>query len=74
MLSQTVIKSKIGSNGFNLTKKVISLNRNFKPKSNVYSFCKSNFLALIISQPETVKINVTKSYILVDLVGILALV
>ena len=32
----------------------------------------SNFLVLIILQPETVKLNVAKSYILVDVVGVLA--
>ena len=54
---------------------MISLNQNLKRKFNVYfSFCTSNFLALIILQPETVKLNVTKSYILVDVVGVLALV
>ena len=36
-------------------------------------FSKSNFLALIMLQPETVKLNVTKSYILVDVVGVLTL-
>ena len=54
---------------------MISLNQNLKRKFNVYfSFCTSNFLALIILQPETVKLNVTKSYILVDVVGVLGLV
>ena len=54
---------------------MISLNQNLKRKFNVYfSFYTSNFLALIILQPETVKLNVTKSYILVDVVGVLALV
>ena len=36
-------------------------------------FCTSNFLALMILQPETVKLDATKSYILVDAVGVLAL-
>ena len=36
-------------------------------------FYTSNFLALIILQPDTVKLNVTKSYIFVDVVGVLAL-
>ena len=45
-----------------------------KPKFNVCFFCTSNFLALIILHPEIVKLNVTKSYILVDLVRVLALV
>ena len=36
-------------------------------------FCTSNFLALMILQPETVKLDATKSYILVDVVGALAL-
>ena len=35
--------------------------------------CKSNFLALTILQPEIVKLNVINSYILVDVVGVLAL-
>ena len=53
---------------------MISLNQNLKRKFNVYfSFCTSNFLALIILQPETVKLNVTKSYILVDEAGVLTL-
>ena len=51
---------------------MISLNRNFKSMFNV--FCISNFLTLIILQLETVNLNVTKSYILVDVVGLLALV
>ena len=33
-------------------------------------FCTSNCLALIILEPETVKLNVTKSYILVDSGGL----
>ena len=40
-----------------------------------YFFCVSNFLAPIILHPETVKLNVKKSYSLVDLmegVGVLA--
>ena len=40
----------------------------------IYLYCTSNFFPLIILQPETVKLNVTKSYILVDVVGVLALV
>ena len=56
---------------------MISLNRNFKPKFNVYFylfifFGTSSLLALIILSPETVELNVTKSYILVDVVGVLA--
>ena len=39
----------------------------------IYLFCTSNFLALIILQPETVKLNVTESYILVDEAGVLTL-
>ena len=40
----------------------------------IYLFiCTSNFLALIILQPETVKIIVTKSHVLVNGVGLLAL-
>ena len=35
----------------------------------LFIFCTSNFLVLIILQPETVKLNVTKSYISVDVVG-----
>ena len=53
---------------------MISFNENFKLKFNVYYFYTISFLALIILQPETVKLNVAKSYILVDLVGVLALV
>ena len=53
---------------------MISFNENFKLKFNVYYFYTTSFLALIILQPETVKLNVAKSYILVDLVAVLALV
>ena len=55
---------------------MISPNQNFKPKFNVsfFFFGTSSFLALIILSPETVKLNVTKSYILVDVVKVLALV
>ena len=42
--------------------------------SSFFFFCASNFLALIILQPEIVKLNFTKSYILVDVMGVLALV
>ena len=56
---------------------MISFSQNLKPKFNVYLFiylfCTSNFLALIILQPETVKLNVTDSYILVDETGVLTL-
>ena len=54
--------------------KVIPLNQNFKPKFNVYFFCTSSFLPLTILQPETVKRNLAKSYVLVDVVGVLVLV
>ena len=37
----------------------------------IYFFFISNFLALIILQSETAKLSVTKSYILVDVVGVL---
>ena len=53
---------------------MISLNRDFKLKFNVYFFKITNVLALMILQSETVKVNVTKSYILVDVEGVLALV
>ena len=46
----------------------------FQTKVQCLFFCVSNFLSLIILQPETVKLNVTKSYILLDVVGVLALV
>ena len=62
-----VAKSKIGSKGFNLTKKLL----NSTETSNQSSM--SNFLALIILQPEIVKLNVTKSCNLVDVVWVLAL-
>ena len=35
-------------------------------------FCTSIFFSLILLQPQTVKLYVTKSYILVDVVGVLA--
>ena len=72
MLPKKVTKSRTGSKGFH--SKVISLNQNFKPKFNVVFFLQTNFLALIILQPETIKLNVTKSYILGDVVDVLALV
>ena len=72
MLPKKVTKSRTGSKGF--LSKVISLNQNFKPKFNVVFFLQTNFLALIILQPETIKLNVTKSYILGDVVDVLALV
>ena len=71
MLPKKVTKSRTGSKGFH--SKVISLNQNFKPKFNVVFFLQTNFLALIILQPETIKLNVTKSYILGDVVDVLAL-
>ena len=39
-----------------------------------FFFCASNFLVLIILQPEIVKLNFTKSYILIDVMVVLALV
>ena len=42
-------------------------------RSMFFISCISNFIALIL-QPETVKLNVTKNYILVDVVELLALV
>ena len=62
-----VAKCKIGSKGFNLTKKLL----NSTETSNQSSM--SNFLVLIILQPEIVKLNVTKSCNLVDVVWVLAL-
>ena len=70
MLSKQVTKSKIGSKSFNLTKNFTQ--PKFQPKFNVF-FSTANFLALTILQPKTVKLNVTKNYILVDVVGVLAL-
>ena len=62
---------------------MISLSENFKPKFNVYLliylfiylfiYTSSNFLVLIILQSETVKLNVSKHYMLEDVVGVLAL-
>ena len=68
-----VTKNKIGSKGFNLIKSDFTQPK-FQTKVPCLFFCVSNFLALIILQPETVKLNVTRSYILVDVVGVLALV
>ena len=68
-----VTKNKIGSKGFNLIKSDFTQPK-FQTKVQCLFFCVSNFLALIILQPETVKLNVTRSYILVDVVGVLALV
>ena len=45
----------------------------FQTKVQCLFFCTSNFVALIILQPETVKLNFTKKYILVDVVEVLAL-
>ena len=69
MLSKHVTK-KLGS-------KVISdfTQPKFQTKIQcLFIFCTSFFLALIILQPETVKVNVSKSYILVDVVGVFGLV
>ena len=74
MLSKTVTKSKIGSKGFNLTKKRFYPIEISNQSSMFIFFCTSNFLALITLHLKTVNLNVTKSYILVDVVGILVLV
>ena len=81
MLRKKITKSKIGSKGFNLTKIWFHLTKisNQSPMFILFIylfsfFCTSNFLALIILQPETVKLNVTKSYILKDVVGFSGLV
>ena len=67
-----VTKNKIWSMGFNLTKKWFN-STDISNQSTVYLFGTSNYFALIILQHETVKLNVTKSYILVDVMGVLAL-
>ena len=74
-VAEKITKSKIGSKGFNLTKKWFHLTE-ISNQSSIFFlfFCTSNFLALIILQPETVKLNVTKSYILKDVVGFSGLV
>ena len=69
-----VTKSKIGSQSFTLTKKWFNSTEISNQRSMFIFSCTSNFFALVILQPETVKLNVTKSYILVDVVGVLALV
>ena len=71
MLPKKATKSKVESKSFTLTKGDVT-------QLNVYFFiylffCTSNFFALIILKPETVKVNATKSYILVDVMGVLAL-
>ena len=73
-MSKKVTKSKIGSKDFNLTKKCFHSTDILKQISIFFFFffCSSNFLAQIILHPKTVKLNVTKSYILVDLVRVLA--
>ena len=43
----------------------------FQTKVQCLFFCTPNFLAVIILQPEIVKLNVTKRYILLDVVGVL---
>ena len=45
-----------------------------KKVTKLLSVCKSNFLALIILLPKTVKLNAIKVCILVDVVGVFALV
>ena len=72
-----VRKRKICSNVFNLTKKWFHSTK-ISNQSSMFIylfiyFCTSSFLVLIILQPEIVKLNVTKSYIL-DVVGVIALV
>ena len=62
-------KMSIGSKGFNLTK-IWFHSTEISNQSSTFFFCMSNFLALIILQPETVKLNVAKSYILVNVVGV----
>ena len=67
-----VTKSKIGSKGFNLTKKWFPSTEISNQRSMFIFFCTSIFFSLILLQPQTVKLYVTKSYILVDVVGVLA--
>ena len=74
MLSKKLQKVKIRSTGFNLTKKKINSTKISNQSSKFIFFGISSFLALIILSPETVKLNVTKNYILGDLVGVLKLV
>ena len=74
MLSKKVTKSKIRGKGFHLTKKRFHSTKISNQSSTFSFFAHQIFLHLIILQPETVKLNVTKRYILVDLVGILAMV
>ena len=68
-------KGKIRNKGFNLTKKWFHSNKilNQSLMFMFLFFCISNFLVLTILQPETVKLNFTKSCILIDEVGVLAL-
>ena len=63
MPSKNVTKSKIGCNGFNQLKSGLT-QRIFYTKVQCLIFlCTSNFLALIILQPETVKLRApSKSY------------
>ena len=71
MLPKKNTKSKIGSTGFNLSD---FTQPKFQTKVQclfclqIKFSCSDNIL-----QPETVKLNVTKSYILVDVVGVSAL-
>ena len=74
MLSKKLQKVIIRSTGFNLTKKKINSTKISNKSSKFIFFGISSFLALIILSPETVKLNVTKNYILGDLVGVLKLV
>ena len=78
MLSKKVTKSKIRSKSFNLTKKWFH-SAKILNQSSVFLFLflffsHIKFRALIILHLVTVKLNVTKSYILVDVMGVLALV
>ena len=84
MLSKKVTKSKTGSKGFNLAKKWFHSTKISNQSSMfiylfVYYYYYYYYLHMKFSCsdniiPETVKLNVTKRYILVDVVGVLALV
>ena len=80
MLPKNVTKSKIESKGFNLTKKWFHSAKISNQSSMficlfiyLFIYTSSNFLVLIILQSETVKLNVSKHYMLEDVVGVLAL-
>ena len=53
-MSKKVTESKIGSMGFSITKKCLHSTEISNQSSMLIFFCTSNFLPLIILQPETV--------------------